>query len=74
MNFSIFYVRFCTLFCLVEAKLTCYPSFCYSLKTSSLAENVGKIISAHPRISAHSLYRGHGLFYSSGGIFGAVKE
>ena len=33
--------------CLVEAKFTCSLLFCYSLKMSSLAENVGKIISAH---------------------------
>ena len=32
---------------------SCYALFWYSLKKSLLAANVGKIISAHPQISAH---------------------
>ena len=48
------HVSFCTLFFLLKRnKLVIYPLFCYSLKMSLLAENVGKIISAHPEISAH---------------------
>ena len=57
MNFylvyGLFMLVFALCFVLLKRKNNCYPLFCYSLKMSSLAENVGKIISTHPRISAH---------------------